>query len=87
MPTQSIRRSIALSKRLADEVSAVAPPELKRKWSRLVTVALQQYAAEQRRLALERSIADMGADPQIQRETRKILREFADADSDGLRNG
>lgn len=84
MATQSVRRSIALSKRLVEEISAVAPPELKRNWNRLVTTALQEYARSRRAREFELSMARMAADPAIRRENAAIQKDFARADSDGL---
>jgi hypothetical protein len=84
MATQSVRRSIALSKRLVEEISAVAPPELKRNWNRLVTTALQEYARSRRAREFELSMARMAGDPAIRRENAAIQKDFARADSDGL---
>jgi len=86
MPTHSVRRSIALPKRLVDEVSSVAPPELKANWNRLVTVALEEFAQRRRALVFERSMARMAADPAIRRENQAIQRDFARAEADGLQD-
>ena len=84
MATQSVRRSVALSKRLVDEVSLVAPPELKRNWNRLVTVALEVFAVARRKREFEQSMARMAADPAIRKECAAIQREFARAEDDGF---
>jgi hypothetical protein len=84
MATQSVRRSIALSKRLVDEVSSVAPPELRRNWNRLVTTALEEYARARRARGFELSMARMAADPAIRRENAAIQKDFGRAESDGL---
>jgi len=84
MATQSVRRSVALHKRLVDEVSSVAPPELKANWNRLVTVALEEFASKRRAMEFERSMARMAADPAIRRENDVIQREFARVEADGL---
>jgi len=86
MATQSVRRSVALPKRLVDEVSSVAPPELKANWNRLVTVALQEFAQNRRTLQFELAMKRMAADPAIRRENRAIQRAFARTEADGLRN-
>ena len=44
--TRKVRRSGALSHRLIEEVKAAAPPELRENLNRLVTVALQEFAAK-----------------------------------------
>jgi hypothetical protein len=84
MRTQSVRRSIALSRRLVDEVASVAPPELKRNWNRLVTTALEEYARARRAQAFEFAMSRMAADPAIRKENEAIKRDFAQAESDGL---
>ena len=85
MATQSIRRSIALSKRLVDEVSSVAPPELKANWNRLVTVALEEFAQNRRAKEFELAMRKMAGDPAIRKENDAIQRAFARAEADGLR--
>ena len=84
MATQSVRRSIALSKHLVDEVTSVAPPELKGNWNRLVTTALEEFARARRRREFELSMARMAADPAIQKECATIQLVFAGAESDGF---
>jgi hypothetical protein len=84
MATQSIRRSVALSKRLVDEVSSVAPAEFKGNWNRLVVAALQEFARNRRREQFEQSMAKMAKDPAIRKECAAIGREFAHANRDGL---
>jgi hypothetical protein len=84
MATQSIRRSVALPKRLVDEVASVAPPELKANWNRLVIVALEEFARKRRAMEFERSMVRMAADPAIRRESQAIQREFARAEADGF---
>lgn len=84
MATQSVRRSIALSRRLVDEVTSVAPPDLERYWNRLVTTALEEFARARRIKEFESSMVRMAADPAIQKECAAIQRVFALAESDGL---
>ena len=84
MKTHTVRRSIALSKRLVDEVSSVAPPELRRNWNRLVTTALEEFARARRAKEFEQAMARMASDPAIRKECATIQREFARAESDGL---
>jgi hypothetical protein len=82
---KTIRRSVALSRQLVEDVSAVAPPELRQNVNRLITVALQEFAARQKERAFEEAMARMAADPAIQAECRATEREFAIADADGLK--
>ena len=53
-----VRRSVALSRQLVEEVSALAPPELRQNLNRLVTVALQEFAARQKARALADGLKD-----------------------------
>jgi hypothetical protein len=83
---KTIRRSVALSRQLIEEVSAVAPPELRQNLNRLVTVALQEFAARQRARAFEEAMAQMARDPAIQAECASISRDFTRAEADGLKD-
>lgn len=83
---KTVRRSVALSRQLIDEVSKVAPPELRQNLNRLVTVALQEFAAKRKARDFEEAMAQMAADPAIQAECASISREFTTAETDGLKN-
>ena len=83
---KTVRRSVALSRQLIEEVSTVAPPELRQNLNRLVTVALQEFAAQRKKRAFEDAMAQMAADPAIQAECASISREFTTAETDGLKN-
>ena len=84
-PAATIRRSVALPAKLVDEVSILAPPELRRNLNRLVVVSLQEFAARRRALAFEEAMTRMAADPAIRAECVSIARDFAPADLDGLK--
>jgi hypothetical protein len=81
----TVRRSIALPGALAEEISALAPSELRDDWNRLVIVAPQEYAARRRDLAFESEMPAMAADPGIRCACAAIETEFAAAQMDGLR--
>lgn len=83
---KTVRRSVALSRQLVEEVSALAPPELRQNLNRLVTVALQEFAAQQKARAFEEAMAQMGADPAIRAECAAISRDFAITEADGLKD-
>jgi hypothetical protein len=83
---RTIRRSVALPGTLVEELSALAPTELRDNWNRLVIVALQEYATRRRALAFESQMASMAADPGVQAECAIIAKEFSVADLDGLRH-
>jgi len=82
--TNTVRRSVALSRRLVEDVRSVAPPELRQNLNRLVTVALQEFAARHKARAFEEAMGRMARDPAIQAECASISRQFAVADADGL---
>lgn len=82
---RTVRRSVALSRQLVEDVEALAPPELRQNFNRLVTVALQEFAAHQRARAFERAMAQMGADPAIQTECAVLTKQFAITEADGLK--
>jgi len=82
---KTVRRSVALSRQLIEEVSSVAPPELRQNWNRLVTVALQEFAKQQRKRAFEEAMILMAADPAIRAECATISKQFAVAEGDGLK--
>jgi hypothetical protein len=83
---KTVRRSVALPSQLINEASAVAPPELRQNLNRLVTVALQEFAAKRRERAFEQAIAQMAADPAIQAECAAITKDFTVAEADGLKH-
>ena len=84
---RTVRRSLVLSRQLVEEATAVAPPDVRQNLNRLVTVALQEYAAARRARAFEETMTEMARDPAIWTESSAITREFAAADGNGLRNG
>ena len=83
---RTIRRSVALPGSLVEELSTLAPAELRGNWNRLVTVALREYATRRRALAFESQMAAMAADPGVQAECAIIANEFSVADLDGLKH-
>lgn len=83
--TTTVRRSVALPRRLVQEASALAPPDLRHNLNRLVTVALQEFAARHKVREFEVVVAEMARDPAIQAECASIAKAFGIADADGLR--
>ena len=83
---KTVRRSVALSRQLVEEVSGLAPPELRQNLNRLVTVALQEFAAQQKARAFEEAIAKMATDPAIRAECAAISGDFTIAEADGLKD-
>ena len=82
--SKSIRKSVALPRRLVAEVMRLAPAEAAKNWNRLVVTALEEYAARRSRLRFEESMAAMATDPAIQSETKSIDRTFRRTERDGL---
>ena len=62
--SRTVRRSVALPRQLVEAASAAAPPELRQNLNRLVTVALQEFAARRKARAFEEAMAQW---PQIPR--------------------
>jgi hypothetical protein len=83
---KTIRRSVALSRELVQEVSTLAPRELRQNFNRLVTLALKEFAARQTARMFEEAMAEMAADPAIRAECAAIGKDFAMTDADGLRD-
>ena len=83
---KTVRRSVALSRQLVEEASALAPSELRQNLNRLVTVALQEFAAKQKARAFEEAIARMATDPAVRAECAAISRDFAITEADGLKD-
>ena len=83
---KTVRRSVALPRHLVEEVSALAPQDLRQNFNRLVTVALQEFAARQTTRTFEEAMAQMAADPAIRTECAAICRDFAIAEADGLKD-
>ena len=82
--TKTVRRSVALPRRLLEDVSRLADPGAARNWNRLIVTALEEYAARQKRARLEDAMEAMAADPAIQSEVRSIGKLFGKTERDGL---
>jgi hypothetical protein len=85
--SRAIRRSVVLPQDVVAEARAAAPEELRDNLNRLVVVSLREYAERRRAEAFVKAMEEMGADPAIQTECRRIEREFAGTEADGLENG
>ena len=80
----TIRRSVALPRRLVDQARERAPAELRTNLNRLVTTALQEYVARRKEREFEVAMEQMAADPQIRAESKAIFTEFSVTDADGI---
>ena len=56
---QTVRRSVALPRRLVEEISALVPHDAAPNWNRLVISALEEYAERRRRIRFERAMEAM----------------------------
>jgi hypothetical protein len=83
-PSSVVRRSVVLPKTLVKEAAAAAPPELRGNWNRLVRTALELYVDELRERRIDEQIIEMGKDPHVLADCRRINAEFAQTDADGL---
>ena len=83
---KTVRRSIALPRRLVEEVTQLAPSEAAHNWNRLVVIALEEYAARQRKARFEAAMKAMAVDPAIQVETKSINKLFVKTERDGLKS-
>ena len=84
--SRTVRRSVALPKSLVNEVTALAPPQVRKNLNRLVTVALQEFAARQKARAFDEAMARMATDPAIRSEGVSISKEFRVCENDGLKD-
>ena len=84
--TKTIRRSIALSRQLIEEVESIAPQELRGNFNRLMAVALKEFSIHRKEKIFEEAMAQMAADPAIRSENTAISKEFANTEADGLKN-
>jgi hypothetical protein len=82
----TVRRSVALPRWLAEEAAGAAPPEIRGNLNRIVTVALEEFVARRKNREFERAMAEMAADRQIRVASQAMDREFAAAESDGLKD-
>jgi tRNA A37 threonylcarbamoyladenosine dehydratase len=79
-----VRRSVALPQELVDAVQAVAPEGLRHNLNRVVIVALQEFVARQKARAFAEAMAEMAADPEIDRLNTALAAEFRETEADGL---
>jgi hypothetical protein len=80
-----VRRSIVVPRRLVEEMLAEAPSELRANWNRLVRTALEHFRDELRERRIDEAILEMGRDPRVLAECRRINDELGPAEVDGLR--
>ena len=84
MAQNTIRRSIALPNELVEELRAVAPPELRDNFNRLVTFILIDFTRRQKKYQFETAMAKMANDPAIREVCSVLSEEFTEAENDGL---
>lgn len=81
---KTIRRSIAIPNELVEELRAVAPPELRDNFNRLVTSVLTDYTKRQKKYQFEAAMAEMAGDPAIGEACSVLSEELAETETDGL---
>ena len=84
MGVTTVRKSVVLSCELVETLSTLAPASIGTNFNRLVTVALEEYAARQEQQRFAEAMKLMAEDEQIQNECSAISQEFRSADADGL---
>ncbi len=82
--TKTVRRSVAVPRKLIEEIHRVAPPGLEDNFNRLVITALRDYSARRKKEFFEKEMAQMAANPDIRFVLTDISAEFTRAESDGL---
>ena len=80
----TIRRSIALPNELVEELRAVAPPDLRDNFNRLVTFVLIDFTKRQKKYQFETSMAEMADDPAIREVCSVLSEEFTETENDGF---
>lgn len=83
----AIRRSVALPQDVVAAARAAAPEELRDNLNRLVVVSLREYAERRGAEAFAKAMEEMGKDPAILTECKRIERDFGATEADGLENG
>mgnify|MGYP006995588217 FL=1 len=76
-----VRRSIALQNELVEELRAVAPPELRDNFNRLVTFILIDFTKRQKKYQFETAMAEMASDPAIREVCSDLSEEFTEKES------
>jgi metal-responsive CopG/Arc/MetJ family transcriptional regulator len=82
--TRVVRRSVALPRRLVEQVSEAAPEYLRGNVNAIVRTALEEYVRNREREAFEREMEAMAADPQVRAVNEEIFRSFASLDGEAL---
>ena len=79
-----VRRSFALPRKLVEEATQAASPELRGNLNRLVVVSLEEFVARRKAMAFEEAMARMAGDAAIREQSTQISAEFEPAALDGL---
>lgn len=82
--TRVVRRSVALPRRLVEQVSEAAPEELRGNVNAIVRTALEEYVRNREREAFERAMDAMAADPGMRAVNEEIFRSLAHLDGEAL---
>lgn len=84
MEKATVRRSIAIPRKLMEEVIQVAPVGLKNNWNSLVKEALKDYIVHRKATEFALAMEEMSRDPEIMRASAEIDAEFLETEMDGL---
>ena len=80
-----IALTVRLPAALVAEARRLAPARLRRSDSRLFSEALSLFIVQRKRELFAKSMRRMARDPQAMAENRKIMKEFEECESDGLK--
>ncbi|MCF8053419.1 MAG: hypothetical protein K9L59_19460 [Desulfobacterales bacterium] len=83
---QTVRRSVALPEKLAEESLSVAPPGAEKNFNRVVILALTEFVENRRKEAFAKAMKTMAADSSVMAESAAINSSFRQAEADGLPN-
>ena len=82
--TRVVRRSVALPRRLVEQVSEAAPEYLRGNVNAIVRTALEEYLRNREREAFERQMEAMAADPEVRAVNDEIFRSLEPLDGEAL---
>ena len=84
--TGTVRRSVAIPRRLVEQATTVASREMRHNFNRLVRQALEEFVSHRRSRAFAEAMPEMARDPAIRAVYSDISRHFTPAEGDGLNN-
>ncbi len=84
MEKATVRRSVAIPRKLMEEAIEVAPAALRNNWNSLVKEALKDYVQHRKANEFARAMEEMASDPAIAKSSEEINEEFLETEMDRL---